>query len=358
MHKSLCLSLFVWLYLLFVVGGAAAQDQEPGMSARPWIVVQPSPEAAGLPVRIVAHDEPWNHVVQDIREYFPGRLPEQTIKVGFYGHGAFVAPTAIVPQNILFVGALGLSAGMDVMVFPQWQFPQKNPFLEIPIKIVQGLWETPPQKLHDTLKERLQSPLRQLERENRSATAYAALRLAQGIQAFHRARMTPSLAAFSNSAIVLVRLGELLEQGVIAAEEQQLVLSDDLRQDIAIRDLVMFGYPLPNGTIGPALHARVQGSLVNIIPTSCWKQLAGNFPMSGAIENIAVPWAPAHANWPRLPPRSEAVTILGAFLGGRSRAGHLAVQLSSPAAGSGAWTAQWRDAFCEWLPALRRLLEH
>jgi hypothetical protein len=356
MLKSFC--LFILLGLPIPSMAEAALQHIPGKADTRWVFIQPSRAVEGIPVRIVAHDEPWEEVVGDIQERFPRTPSGKAMKIGFYGHGAFVAPDQVVAQSMPFVAALGLSAEMDIMVFPRWLFPHKNPLWELPNTIIQELWETPPSKLRETLRGMLQRPLRQFDTENRSATARAALRLAQGIHAFHRAQMTPALAAFSNSAIVLVRLSELLERGRLTDGEQTLILPETIRQGVAIRDLVMFGYPLPNGTMAPALRQRVQGSLVNIIPAACWKQLAGNFPVSGAVENIAVTWAPAHTNWPHLPAQSESMAILGAFLGGRSQAGRLAVQLSSRPNSITRWTESWQDTVCDLLPDFRQFLQN
>lgn len=179
MQKSFCLFVLLWLHI--PSAAEATRQSSLGQADLQWTFVQPAMTAQGIPIRIVAYDEPWEDVVRDVQERFPRALNEEALKVGLYGHGAFVAPHEVVSQNILFVAALGLSAAMDVMVFPQWQFPQKNPLWEIPNKVFQALWDTPPKKLRATMGEVLQRHLRQLDQENRSATAHAALRLAQGI---------------------------------------------------------------------------------------------------------------------------------------------------------------------------------
>jgi hypothetical protein len=81
--------------------------------------------------------------------------------------------------------------------------------------------------------------------------------------------MTPALAAFSNSSLVIVRLGQLLDQGTIADGYTMLMLADEVRQGIAVRTIVTFGYPLPHGMVSAALRHRVQGTVVNVVPTHC-----------------------------------------------------------------------------------------
>ena len=355
MSRGVCVFLLIVLHL--TSAGGSAHQPSPWSVEPQWTFLQLSATAQAIPIRIVAPHEPWRQVVRDVQTRFPRTFPDAKVRVGFYGHGAFVAPEEVVPHNIRFVAALGLSAALDVMIFPQWQFPQTKLFWQIPRDMLQELWATPPQNLRATLETLWQRPLRQLDRENRAATAQAALRLAHGIQAFHTAQMTPALAAFSNSAIVIVRLGELLAQGRISDGEHTLVLSENVRQAIALRDIVMFGYPLPHGTISPALRQHVQGSIVNVMPDRCWKQLGGNFPVHGPVHNIGVPWAPAHAHWPQLPPQGVEMATLGAFLGGRSEAGRLAVQLALRPDGIRQRVEAWPEAVCDLLPDLQQLLE-
>jgi hypothetical protein len=301
-----------------------------------------------FPIRTVDYDEPWTQVVQDIQLRLGTSGIGREVRVGFYGHGAFVTRAA-VQQDVLFVAALGLAAEMDVMLLPHWRFPERHP-----------LWALPRQLLHAPLQTLLQPPgelvevvkrhLRHLAQEHRAATAHAAVRLAEGIQVFHRQHMTPALAAFSNSALVIVRLGELLEQGTISDGRTMLMLADEVRQGVAVRNIVMFGYPLPHGTVSTALRHRVQGTVVNVVPAHCWHQLAGNFPLHGSIENVPVPWAPSHAGWPQLAPRGPEVARLGAFLGGRADAGRLAAQLGQRTQQSGPVATSWWDAVCAQLP--------
>ena len=78
--------------------------------------------------------------------------------------------------------------------------------------------------------------------------------------------------------------------------------------------------------------------------------------MNGSAENIAVGWAPTHAHWPQLSPQSEGMAILGAFLGGRSEAGRLAVQLTPRPRGLGQWVEAWQAVVCDLLPDFQQFL--
>ena len=315
-----------------------------------WKHVRLSGAADFLPVRIVAYDEPWEQVAQDVRERLAARVTGRGVRVGFYGHGAFVSP-AEVQDNVVFVAGLGVAAGMDVMLFPQWRFPETNPLRDIPRQILQEQLHTPLRNPGETVVEVARSKMRQLAQENRYATAHAAVRLAQGIYALQAQHMTPALVAFSNSAIVLVRLGELLEQGTVSDGRAVLAVADDVRQGLSVTNIVTFGYPLPNGVVALALRRRVQGAFVNVVPAQCWQQLAGNFLLRGSVENVLVPWAPAHASWPQLAPQGPEVTVLGAFLGGRSTAwGELLT--SGPAPGTPGllhWSRLLPDTLCEYM---------
>jgi hypothetical protein len=305
-----------------------------------------------LPIRIVGYDEPWEQVVQNVQERLAPRITGRSVRVGLYGHGAFVTP-AEVQHDVLFVAGLGVAADMDVMLLPQWRFPETNPLWDIPRQILQDQLQTPLQNPVETVREAARSKVRQLAQENRYATAHAAVRLAHGIHALHTQHMTPALASFSNSAMVLVRLGELLAQGSVTDGHTELVVADEVLQGVYVTNIVTFGYPLPHGTVAMALRQRVQGSLVNVVPAQCWQQLAGNFLLRGSVENVLVPWAPLHANWPQLAPKGPEVAVLGAFLGGRSAA--WADLLTSPPApalpGLFSWVKLVPEPLCE------RLLE-
>jgi hypothetical protein len=202
------------------------------------------------------------------------------------------------------------------MVFPQWQFPTTLPFLDLPRQLLQAQLNKPLQLPVETVIDLMRHKVRQLALDNRHATAHAAMRLAEGISAFHRQHMTPFLAAFSNSALVLVRLGQLLEQGQLSDGHTALLVTETVRQGLYVNNIVTFGYPLPNGQVAAALLQRLRGTFVNVVPAQCWKQWQGNFLLRGEVQNLPVAWAPGHASWPRLAPQSPEVAELGALLGG------------------------------------------
>lgn len=345
------------LVCLCVVWVWPTQASERGQGPEPrWQEVRLTPSGAGLPVRLVDYDEPWAQVVHEVHERFGALAAKRHVRVGFYGHGAFVPPESLL-QDVPFVAALGLSAEMDVMIFPRWRFPQKHPFTVIPRAILHELIDAPLHNPAETIGSVVRRHMQQLALENQAATAHAAVRLAEGIHAFHTRRMPPALAAFSNSAMVIVRLGDLLERGAISDGQQMLTLPEDVREAGEISHIVMFGFPLPNGTVATALRQRVRGAIVNVIPGQCWNQLGGNFPLQGPVENIPVSWAPTHAGWPRLAPQSSAVAILGAFLGGRHEAGRLAAQMGLRTQGVGQWVQTWQDTLCGLIPNLAQFLE-
>jgi hypothetical protein len=304
-----------------VLMSAVVAAGEPGPAApwehNPrWRHVRLSGATTFLPVRMVGEEEPWEQVVEDVQAYLRTAVSGRPVRVGFYGHGAFVTPAA-VQDDIVFVAALGVAAEMDVMVFPHWRFPQKNPLVELPWNMLLDQFNNPLKNPVETAIDTLKSKGRQFALENRYATAHAAVRLAAGISAFHAQHMTPSLAAFSNSALVMVRLGEILESGRIADGYTAIAVADSVRQGLYLNNVVTFGYPVPIGQVSAALQQRIRGTLVNIVPVECWQQLGGNFLLQGA-PNLPVSWAPAHADWPRLALQGPEVTALGALLGGRS----------------------------------------
>jgi hypothetical protein len=100
---------------------AFSEDQEPQ-----WRYVHVSGSAPAVPIRIVGQDEPWERVVQDIQARLSPHIAGRAMRVGFYGHGAFVKPREVL-NAIPFVAALGEAAAMDVMVFPHWRFPDTPP---------------------------------------------------------------------------------------------------------------------------------------------------------------------------------------------------------------------------------------
>jgi hypothetical protein len=233
---------------------------------------------APLPIRLVGEDEPWDQVVQDVQAHLRGSVSGRPLRVGFYGHGAFVT-SAELQHDLLFIAALGVAADMDIMVFPRWQFPERNPLVELPWNILLAQLNNPLQNPAETVVDTIKHKVRHLALTNHYATAHAAVRLAEGISAFHTQHMTPALAAFSNSALVTVRLGQLLESGQISDGHENLSVADGVRQSIYLNNIVLFGYPLPNGQVSTALQQRVRGTLVNVVPAECWKQWGGNFPL-------------------------------------------------------------------------------
>jgi len=302
---------------------------------------------APLPIRMVGEDEPWEQVVQDVQEHLRGSVSGRPVRVGFYGHGAFVTSVE-VQYDTLFVAALGVAADMDVMVFPQWRFPEKNPLVELPWNILLDQLSNSLQNPAETVVDTIKRKARQLALANHYATAHAAVRLAEGISAFHMQHMTPSLAAFSNSALVTLRLGQLLESGRIADGYEDIPVADGVRQSIYLNNIVMFGYPLPHGQVSAALQQRVRGTLVNVVPAECWKQWGANFLLQGG-ENLPVSWAPAHADWPRLSPHGPEVTVLGALLGGRGEVRRMRslTQLRQPRSGDSPFVKWVWDSLCE-----------
>jgi hypothetical protein len=302
---------------------------------------------APLPIRMVGEDEPWEQVVQDVQEHLRGSVSGRPVRVGFYGHGAFVT-SAQLQQDVPFVAALGVAASMDVMVFPHWRFPDKNPLVELPWDILLDQFNNPRKNSAETVLDTIKRKARQLGLENRYATAHAAVRLAEGISAFHTQHMTPSLAAFSNSALVTVRLGQLLESGRIADGYEDVSVADGVRQSVYLNNIVMFGYPLPHGQISTALQHRVRGNLVNVVPAQCWQQWGSNFLVQGG-ENLPVSWAPVHADWPRLSPYGPEVTVLGALLGGRGEVRRMRslTQLRQPRSEDSPFVKWVWDSLCE-----------
>ena len=303
------------IVLLLVLLGVAMAAGElrsafSGEQNSTWRYVSPSGSALSLPIRIVGEDEPWEQVVQDVQAHLAATIAGRPVRVGLYGHGAFVKRTE-VQHDLPFVAALGLAAEMDVMVFPHWQFPDKVPFIDIPQQVLQDQLNN---QRGETVLETVKRKAREHALDHRYATAHAAVRLAEGISTFHTRRMTPFVAAFSNSVLVLVRLGQLLEQNGISDGYKSVTVSESVRQGIYLNNVVTFGYPFPNGQVSAGLQQRIRGTWVNVVPVECWKQLAGNFLLRGG-KNLAVSWAPAHANWPRLSPQGPEVAALGTLLG-------------------------------------------
>jgi hypothetical protein len=312
--------LFVTLVLPVWIGMAmTAQAQEQVISGDQepqWRYIQLSETAPAVPIRIVGQDEPWTHVVQDIQTRLSPAIAGRAMRVGFYGHGAFVKPGEVL-HALPFVAALGEAAAMDVMVFPHWRFPDTPPWRALPRYLLQAqLSQGLPHSL-EAVGEFMRSTARQFALEHRAATAHAAVRLAEGLSAFHRRHMAPSLAAFSASALVLVRLGEIMEHGQISDGYTHIPVAESVRQGVSMHNVVTFGYPLPNGQVSPALRQRIHGTFMNVVPAHCEQQWQGNFLLRGEVENLPVSWAPAHVDWPFLAPQGPEVAALGALLGGR-----------------------------------------
>ena len=310
------IALLPLVLLSAVVAAGERPPLAPWEHSSKWRHVELSGSGAPMPVRLVGEDEPWEHVVQDVQASRQRNMSERPVRVGFYGHGAFVT-SAQLQADLLFVVALGLAADMDVMLFPRWRFPEQNPLVALPWNLLQSQLSTSFKHPAATVVDTVKRQGRQFARANQHATAHAALRLAEGLSAFHAQHMTPSLAAFSNSALVTVRLGQLIESGRITDGYEDIAVAEIVRQNMYLTNIVTFGYPLPNGQVSAALRQRVRGTWVNVVPAECWKQWGANFLLRGA-ENLPVSWAPSHADWPRLSPHSPEVTVLGALLGGRS----------------------------------------
>ena len=289
-------------------------DQEPQ-----WRYVHVSGSAPAVPIRIVGQEEPWERVVQDIQARLSPSITGRAMRVGFYGHGAFVKPREVL-NAIPFVAALGEAAAMDVMVFPHWRFPDTPPWLSLPRYLLQAQLSKGLPRSVESVVELMQSTAQQFALEHRAATARAAVRLAEGLSAFHRQHITPSLAAFSASALVMVRLGEIMEHGQLSDGHTRILVAESVRQGVYMHNVITFGYPLPNGQVSPALRQRISGTFMNVVPAHCEQQWQGNFLLRGEVENLPVAWAPAHADWPRLAPQGPEVAALGALLGGRDPA--------------------------------------
>jgi hypothetical protein len=343
-----CVPIVV-LLLALMSTAMAVGERTPASPWEPdatWRHVYLSDAVASLSIRTVREDEPWEQVVRDVQDHLGATRSGRPARVGFYGHGAFVK-RAEVQHDMPFVAALGVAAKMDVMVFPYWRFPEQHPLADIPQQVLQAQLNNLFKNPGETVIETLRRKARQVALENRYATAHAAVRLAEGISAFHTRHMTPSLAAFSNSALVVVRLGQLLERGWISDGYKDIAMAESVRQELSLNNIVTFGYPLPNGRVSAALRQRVSGTLVNVVPADCWKQLGGNFLLNGG-KNVPVPWAPSHADWPRLSPQGPEVAVLGTLLGnGAEPSLHLPPRSGQRVPG-GPPVVQWLwDTLCE-----------
>jgi hypothetical protein len=312
----LCLLLGGWAVTLPARAPAHA-SVEP--QDAPWRTGTPTGAVWAVPIRLVAPAEPWDQVVQDLHTRLRPRVAGRALRVGLYGHGAFVTPAEVL-TTLPFVAALGEAAAMDVMVVPHWDFPTRLPWQAFPRHLLQALLLQQIQPPEQTVVALLRRTARQFAGEHRAATKAAVGRLAAGLSAFHHHQMTPSLAAFSQSALVLVRLGEMLEPDPRSEGETHPAVPEAVRQGVALTNVVTFGYPLPNGHVTAALRRRIRGTFVNVVPAHCGPQWLGNFPLRGPVKNLPVAWAPAHAAWPHLSPQGPEVAVLGALLGGESPA--------------------------------------
>ena len=187
--------LCVLLVLLGLTTAARAQPPGgPGAPVPKWHSVQLTPATAPFPVRLVADDEPWAQVVHDVHQRLGARGAGRDVRVGVYGHGAFV-PRATVQQDVRFVAALGMAAEMDVMLFPLWRFPERLPGRELLGQLLQEQGTTPWQPPGKTVVGVVTRTMRQLARDHRATLAQAVVRLAEGLHAFHTQHMTLSLAS-------------------------------------------------------------------------------------------------------------------------------------------------------------------
>ena len=202
------------------------------------------------------------------------------------------------------------------MLFPRWRFPEQHPLVALPWHLLQAQLNTSFKHPAATVVDTVKRQGRQFARANQHATAHAALRLAEGLSAFHAQHMTPSLAAFSNSALVTVRLGQLIESGRITDGYEDISWQRSCGR-IFISQICDVWVSSPERAGLCRTPAAGPWDMGNVVPAECWKQWGANFLLRGA-ENLPVSWAPAHADWPRLSPHSPEVTVLGALLGGRS----------------------------------------
>jgi hypothetical protein len=308
--------LYITLVLPVWLGATVPALAVAGDQASPWHAVSLAGAAPAFPVRLVGQEEPWEHVVQDIQARRSPHRAGRALRVGVYGHGAFVTPSEVL-HDLPFVAALGTEAALDVMLVPLWRFPDTPPWMSLPPALLQAQRSAGLPRSLEAGVALLRRAAQQVAQAHRAATAQAAVRLAAGLSILHRQQMVPSLAMFSASALVLVRLQELIEQGQVSDGQTPLPVAASGRQGMVMHNVVLFGYPFPNGQVAPALRQRIRGTLVNVVPAHCAQQWQGNFPLRGAVQNLPVSWAPAHADWPRLAPQSPEVAALGALLGGR-----------------------------------------
>src|SRR5262249_5259308 len=148
---------YVWLRVLLslvLMSAAVAAAEDPPLSPwqqnTRWRYVDLSGSGAPMPVRLVGEDEAWEQGVHDVQAHGRATMAERAVRVGFYGHGAFVT-SAELQSHLLFVAALGMAADMDVMVFPRWRFPEQNPLMELPWDLLLSQLNNPRQNPAETV---------------------------------------------------------------------------------------------------------------------------------------------------------------------------------------------------------------
>src|SRR4030095_9524206 len=186
MNKAmLCVTLLLPVCLGLAMTVKAQEPTVSGDQEPQWRYVRLAASAPAIPIRIVGPEEPWERVVQDMQARLSPRLAGRGMRVGFYGHGAFVKPSEVL-HALPFVAALGEAAAMDVMVFPHWRFPDTPPWLSLPRYLLQAQLSKGLPHSVESVVELMQSTAQQFALEHRAATAHAAVRLAEGLSVFHR----------------------------------------------------------------------------------------------------------------------------------------------------------------------------
>ena len=105
------IALLPLVLLSAVVAAGERPPLAPWEHSSKWRHVEFAGSGAPMPVRLVGEDEPWEHVVQDVQASRQRNRSERPVRVGFYGHGAFVT-SAQWQADLLFVAALGLAADL------------------------------------------------------------------------------------------------------------------------------------------------------------------------------------------------------------------------------------------------------
>ena len=212
-----------------------------------WRHIQPFGFDTPMPIRLVGPDEP-----RRLAAGRPAAYRLQSVRAGsacrVLWPWSLCQARRASQARLTFRCCIGIGSPDGRDDLPATAVSRKNPLQDIPQDI-----------LHLPLKDLFKNPAEiieiarhkahQLASESRYATAHAAVRLTAGISAFHRQHMTPSLAAFSNSALVIVKMGQLLEHGMISDGYQTIPVAQDVRQSIYVKNVVTFGYPLPHGHV-------------------------------------------------------------------------------------------------------------